>query len=203
MGKKQVGIFGGTFDPIHSGHLAIAESAKKEAGLDLVLFMVAGDPWQKAAEDVSPAEDRLLMVEAAVSNMPGGFEASNLEIVRGGPSYMVDTLTELKPMNAELFLILGSDVAGELETWERPQELKHLCRLIVVRRPGFEGAGLLGLAKNGWNVLEIEGPMLDISGTEIRKRLNAGLPVGDVLSDSVLKVIIERNIYGASAKAKQ
>ncbi len=202
MGKKQVGILGGTFDPVHTGHLAIAKSAKKEAGLDLILFMVAGDPWQKAGEDVSPAEDRLLMVEAAVSNMPG-FEASNLEIARGGASYMVDTLAELKPMNAELFLILGSDVAVELETWERPQALKRLCGLIVVRRPGFEGADLSELTKRGWqNVLEIEGPMLDISGTEIRKKLNEGLPVGDVLPDSVLEVIAERNIYGKRAKVR-
>ena len=137
MGQR-VGIFGGTFDPIHVGHLVAAVNAKDALGLDRVLLVVANVPWQKAdLRAVSSAEDRLALVDAAVGDVPG-LEASRLEIDRGGESYTADTLSELRQSgpNDELFLIVGWDVAGDLATWERHEEIQRLATLVVVNRPG-------------------------------------------------------------------
>ncbi|HEX5367598.1 MAG TPA: nicotinate-nucleotide adenylyltransferase, partial [Acidimicrobiales bacterium] len=136
--SERIGIFGGTFDPPHVGHLVTAVNVRYELALDRVLLVVNDQPWQKVAtRDVSPAADRLAMVEAAVGTVEG-LEASGVEIDRGGLSYTADTLRELQDGHpeAELFVVLGSDAAAGLATWERVEEVRELATVVVVDRPG-------------------------------------------------------------------
>ena len=122
---RRLGVFGGTFDPVHVGHLVAAVNARHALGLDRVLLVVANQPWQKHARAVTPAPDRFAVVEAAVTNMEG-LEASAVEVERGGPSYTADTLEELSRRypDAELFLVIGADVADELDSWERMEAVR-------------------------------------------------------------------------------
>jgi nicotinate-nucleotide adenylyltransferase len=133
---ERIGLFGGTFDPIHVAHLAVATAARHQLGLDRVLLMVANVPWQKALErHVSSAEARFEMVAAAVDGRPG-LEASRMEIDRGGDSFTADTLSELQQPGREVFLIIGSDLVDDLTTWKRWEELPPLCTLAIAHRPG-------------------------------------------------------------------
>src|SRR4051794_41144391 len=144
----RIGVFGGTFDPVHIGHLVAAVNVRHALRLDRVLLVVANVPWQKAgARVVTPAEDRLAMVAAAVEGIDG-LEASRLEIDRGGQSYTADTLAELTSTypSAELFCVVGEDVAGTIGTWERVDDVRRMATLAVVNRPG--GGSPAGLA--GW-----------------------------------------------------
>jgi nicotinate-nucleotide adenylyltransferase len=145
----RIGVLGGTFDPIHVGHLVAAVNARHSLDLDRVILMVANLPWQKiGGRPVSSAEDRLAVVEAAVGDVPG-LEAGRLEIDRGGESYTADTLADLagRHPGAELFLIVGWDVASQLTSWERWEAIQGLATLVVVNRPGagrprgLDGAG--------------------------------------------------------------
>src|SRR5688572_955042 len=134
---SRIGVFGGTFDPIHVGHLVTAVNVRHELSLDEVLLVVANDPWQKTGHQlVTPAQDRLAMVTAAIENVKG-ISASDVEIRRGGASYTADTLRDLQRErpDAELFLILGSDAAAGLPTWEHVDEVRALSTLVVVTRP--------------------------------------------------------------------
>ncbi|HEV3400979.1 MAG TPA: nicotinate-nucleotide adenylyltransferase, partial [Acidimicrobiales bacterium] len=134
---ERLGVFGGTFDPVHLAHLVAAVNARHGLGLDRVLFVVANRPWQKSARGVTAAEDRYAMVEAAVAGRPG-LEASRLELDRGGDSYSADTLRALadEDPSRELFLVVGGDVAAELDTWRHIDVTRELATLAVVRRPG-------------------------------------------------------------------
>ena len=161
MGER-IGILGGTFDPIHVGHLVAAVNAHHDLGLDRVVLMVANVPWQKAgARLVTPAEDRFAMVKAAVGEVPG-LEASRLEIDRGGPSYTADTIAELRTLHphAELLVIVGWDVSAELSTWERLEEIRDLATLVVVNRPGTLPP--VGLLQDGWRLKGVTVPNLEI-----------------------------------------
>jgi nicotinate-nucleotide adenylyltransferase len=192
----RLGLFGGTFDPPHVGHLVTAVNVRHALGLDRVLLMVAHDPWQKTDERfVSPAADRLAMVQAAVAGVEG-LEASSLEIDRGGRTYTADTLAALSQMypGAELFTIVGDDAAAGLETWERPAEVASLSRLVVVDRPGV-AVELPG----GYEWLRVEVPHLDVSSSDLRARAADGRPLDYLVTDEVLAVIAERRLYGASA----
>ena len=135
---RRIGVFGGTFDPPHIGHLVTAVDVRDALRLDEVLMVVANEPWQKAgSRRISSATDRLAMVAAAVSDVPG-VTVSDVEITRGGRSYSVDTLrflAEAEP-DSERYLVLGSDAAAGLDTWDRPDELADLARIVVVERPG-------------------------------------------------------------------
>ena len=151
MGQR-IGIFGGTFDPIHVGHLVAAVNAKAALRLDRVLMVVANVPWQKAGDRaVSSAADRLALVEAAVGDVPG-LEASPIEIERGGESYTADTLDELHRAapDDELFLIVGWDVAAALTTWARQEKIQRLATLVVVNRPVREGRVGSTMTGGGW-----------------------------------------------------
>ncbi|MEN9821581.1 MAG: nicotinate-nucleotide adenylyltransferase [Actinomycetota bacterium] len=192
----RLGLFGGTFDPPHVGHLVTAVNVRHALGLDRVLLMVAHDPWQKTDERfVSPAADRLAMVQAAVAGVEG-LEASSLEIDRGGRTYTADTLAALSQMypGAELFTIVGDDAAAGLETWERPAEVASLSRLVVVDRPGV-AVELPG----GYEWLRVEVPHLDVSSSDLRARAADGRPLDYLVTDEVLAVIAERGLYGAPA----
>ena len=171
MASPRFGIFGGTFDPIHIGHLVAAVNACDELNLDRVFFVVANEPWQKIGDrSVTPAQDRLDVVEAALGDVEG-LEASRIEIDRGGPSYTVDTVTEFHAMNpsAELFLIVGADVVAGLDTWERLEDIRKLTTIVIVNRPGSTtiDPGREPPLK-GWEAVSIEIPGIELSSTDLR-----------------------------------
>lgn len=198
MSPGRIGVFGGTFDPVHVGHLVAAVNARAALDLDRVLLVVANVPWQKVgARTVSPVEDRLAMVEAAAGAVEG-VEASDIEIRRGGSSYTADTLVDLRSMDptAELFVIVGADVVGGLETWERVEEVRDHAALVVVNRPGSDATPLLStLRENGWRVHSIEVPALEISSTDLRDRAKDGRPLDYLVPQGAIAVIRERGLY--------
>lgn len=192
---ERIGIFGGTFDPIHVGHLVAAVNAKDALGLDRVLMVVANVPWQKAGvRAVSSAHDRLALVDAAVGDVPG-LEASPIEIERGGDSYTADTLVELHKAGPddELFLIVGWDVAGDMATWERHDEIQRLATLVVVNRPGAGRPS--GLDNDGWRVADVTVPNLEISSTDLRARAADGRPLDYLVPEAAVRFIRARGMY--------
>lgn len=195
MAGERIGVLGGTFDPIHVGHLVAAVNARHALHLDRVILMVAASPWQKTGRRiVTPAEDRFAMVAAAVGGVEG-LEAGRLEIDRGGESYTADTLSELTTLNpgASLFLIVGWDVAAELTTWGRWEELQRLATLVVVNRPGAgRPAGLDG---DGWRVEEVTVPNLEISSTDLRQRAATGRPLDYLVPESAVHCLRARGLY--------
>lgn len=189
---ERLGVFGGTFDPIHVGHLVTAVNVRHSLSLDRVLLVVAHDPWQKAGTVVTPAADRLAMVAAAVVDVPG-LEASDVELRRADESYTADTLAELRRQrpDAELFLVLGSDAAGGLPTWERVDEVQALATLVVVTRPGAE----LLAPPAGWTYERLEVPRLEVSSTDLRARFVDGRPLDYLVTAPVQRLIRERGLY--------
>lgn len=193
MAGRRVGVFGGTFDPPHVGHLVTAVDVQEALRLDLILMVVANVPWQKAGTRViSPARDRLDMVRAAVVGLDG-IEASDLEIRRGGSSYSVDTLTELRRRSPEdqLFLVLGSDAAALVPTWERAGDLPRLCRIVVAERPGHSTG-----VPDGFAVDRVVVPQLEVSSTDLRQRAAAGRSLRFLMPDDVISVLRGRRLYG-------
>ncbi|MBO0731642.1 MAG: nicotinate-nucleotide adenylyltransferase [Acidimicrobiaceae bacterium] len=197
MGER-VGLFGGTFDPIHVGHLVAAVNARHAVALDRVVMVVANLPWQKTgARAVTPAEDRYALVQAAVGDVPG-VEAGRQEIDRGGVSYTADTLAEWKERHPddELFLVVGWDVAAELASWERLDEIQRLATLVVVNRPG---AGRpQGLDGDGWRAVEVTVPNLEISSTDLRDRAADGRPLDYLVPEAAVHFIRARGLYAGS-----
>jgi nicotinate-nucleotide adenylyltransferase len=192
----RIGIFGGTFDPVHVGHLVAATWAREALQLDRVLLVVANVPWQKAdTRVVSPAEDRLRMVEAAVHGVPG-VEASRVEIDRGGPSYTIDTVREVLDAapSARPFVIVGADVAAELGTWRRAEELRRAVTLVVVDRGGVGS----GEDPPGWEVRRVGIPALDISSSQLRQRLAQGRSVDFLIPEPAIRCIRQLNLYADS-----
>jgi nicotinate-nucleotide adenylyltransferase len=189
---RRIGVLGGTFDPPHVGHLVTAVNVRYLLGLDVVLMVVANEPWQKVGHrTITPAPHRLDMVRAAVDGVEG-VEASDLEIRRGGPSYSVDTITQLGEQHpeAELFLIVGADAAAELHTWRRPEELARRCRLVVVDRPGAET-----MLPEGFDGRRVEVPRLEVSSTDLRARAVDGRPLRFLVPDGVISLVHELDLY--------
>lgn len=190
-------MLGGTFDPVHVAHLVVALDVRHALALDRVLLVVANDPWQKSGDRaVTPAADRFAVVAAAVADLDG-VEASDLELRRGGPSYTADTLGELADRHpgAELFLVVGDDVAGDLSTWVRVDEVRRRSTLVVVGRPGVPPPPAGSLA--GWRVCRVDVPALDVSSTEIRARVAAGRPIDLLVPPAAVRSIAERGLYAA------
>ncbi len=190
---QRIGVLGGTFDPIHIGHLVAAVNVRYSLSLDRLLLVVANVPWQKeGSRPITAAEDRFAMVTAAVAGVPG-LEASRLEIDRGGPSYTADTLATLVTAcpGAELFTVVGADVADSLGTWERASEVARTSTLVVVNRPGAVRTATL----TGWRFVEIEVPNLEVSSTDLRSRAAGGRPLDYLVPDSVVQVIRSRGLY--------
>ena len=190
---ERLGVFGGTFDPPHVGHLVVAVNVRWDLGLDRVLLVVANDPWQKSgSREVSKADDRLALCEAAVGDLPG-LEVSDLEVRRGGISYTADTLAELRHEDPEreLFLIVGSDAAAGIPTWERVEEVRSLARIVVVARPG----AVEGHPPAGWDWWRVETPRLEVSSTDLRARVAEHRPLDYLLTPPVIEAIEERGLY--------
>jgi len=194
MAEGGIGILGGTFDPPHVGHLVTAVNVRWSLGLDEVLLVVANEPWQKAHLPLSPAADRLAMVEAAVDGVDG-VSASAIEIERGGASYTADTLAELarRCPGVPLHVVLGSDAAAGLDSWERAEEVRTSASLVVVTRPGAEQAPL----PPGWTARPVEVPRLDVSSTDLRARVVDGRPLDWLVPAPVVSLIRERGLYAA------
>ncbi|HLN06989.1 MAG TPA: nicotinate-nucleotide adenylyltransferase [Acidimicrobiales bacterium] len=197
---RRLGLLGGTFDPVHVGHLVAAVNARHELTLDRVLLVVANEPWQKAgSRPVTPAADRLALVEAAVGGVEG-LESSAIEIERGGPSYTADTVAELEARwpGAELNLIVGADAAAGLGSWERIDEVRTRVVLVVVNRPGTAISAGPGSPLEGWDVRMVEVPALEISSTDLRDRVATGRPLDFLVPMPAIHVIRERGLYSVA-----
>jgi nicotinate-nucleotide adenylyltransferase len=193
MGVERLGVLGGTFDPVHAGHVVVASDTRAALGLDRVLLVVAGDPWQKRGRVVASAADRLALVELAVEDLDG-VEASAIEIERGAASVTADTLEALTAPDRELFLILGADAVANMGTWRRIEETRDLATVVVVERRGDVHAEPPG---DGWKVERVSIPRLDIASTDLRARLAAGRPVDGLLPPAVVREIRRRGLYTA------
>ncbi|HVC68110.1 MAG TPA: nicotinate-nucleotide adenylyltransferase [Acidimicrobiales bacterium] len=191
-GRPRIGVFGGTFDPIHRGHVELAEAVRNALGLDRMLVVVANRPWQKEDRPVTPAEDRYAMVAAALADHPG-LEPSRIELDRGGPSYTVDTVRQLlaEEPGAEVVVVVGTDVVAALDTWHEPEALRDLATLAVVDRPGVAVVE----PPPGWRVVHVEVSPVDVSSTDLRARIEAGQPVGDSVPEAVIRCVSERGLY--------
>ena len=188
---ERVGVLGGTFDPVHVGHVVAAVDTRAALKLDRVLMVVAGDPWQKHGDVVAPAADRLELVAAAVEGLDG-IEASAVEIERGAPSITYDTLTELTTPDRQLFLVLGADATRNMPTWRKLEETRDLATLVIVERAGDAHAEA---PSPGWQVERVTIPRLDISSSDLRARLAAGRPIDGLVPAPVVRAIAARGLY--------
>ncbi len=198
----KIGILGGTFDPVHNGHIKIAETVKSQLDLAKVVFVPAGQPWLKSDSPVSPAQHRVGMVRLAIDGHPG-FELSQLEINRPGPSYTVDTIEEFRDKNGngnEYFFILGWDSLAQLPRWKEPSRIIKLCRLVAVPLPGCKRPDLKELETlipglSSCLVL-LDKPEIDVSATQIRRRVAEGLPIRGLVPIPVAGYIKSHKLYG-------
>jgi len=196
-----IGVMGGTFDPIHIGHLIVAEEVRTRLDLAEVLFVPAGQPWLKPDSPVSAAEHRVQMVRLAIADKPY-FKLSTMEIERAGPSYTVDTIAELLGQlgaGDELFFILGWDGLAELPKWHEPSRLIKMCHLVAVPRPGYSAPDLNslealipGLAQR---VMLMDKPEIDISAFSIRNRVAQGLSIHHLVPEPVERYIKQNKLY--------
>jgi len=198
-----IGILGGTFDPIHIGHLVVAEEARITLGFREVLFVPAGQPWRKLDRNITSAVHRVEMVRRAIADNPH-FKLCTLEVERPGPSYTVDTLTMLRKQlgsEASLFFILGRDTLAELPLWKEPKKLVQLCRLVVPPRLGSKDLKHLETAIPGLldKVIQLDMPVIGISSAEIRQRIAQGLTIRYLVPAEVGEYITEQKIYPTSA----
>jgi len=197
--RERIGLLGGTFDPPHAGHLRAAEAARDQLELDRVLLVVANHPWQKTpVRTISPAADRLEMVRAGCEGRPG-LEASSLEIDRGGPSYTLDTVREIRALSAregrpdpDLYLVIGADLVPTLPSWHRWPELRDLVTLAIVPRPH---AAVSGPPGGGARWCVVGGVDVDVSSSELRDLLRRGAPVDGLVSDAVIHCIQRLGLY--------
>ena len=189
----RIGIFGGTFDPIHSAHLEVADAVRRALSLDRMLVVVANQPWQKeGGRPVTPAEDRYAMTEAALADRPG-LEPCRIELDRGGPSYTIDTVRALQRTHpgAGLVVVVGADVVEGLGTWKDERDLRDLVTLAVVGRPGVPPAPL----PPGWHGVDVPVAPFDVSSTGLRERLETGAAVGGLIPEAVIRCIRQRGLY--------
>lgn len=209
MSDSGVGLYGGSFNPIHLGHLIIARAVVDHFHLSRMVFLPAAAPPHKSREGLAPAHDRAEMVGRAIANEPA-FEFSDFDLVRPGPCYTIDTVLHYRqqlPPGTELFWLIGADTLSELPTWRRIHELVDLCRIVTACRPGYDAIN--------WHLLErvfrvgqveklraglVETPRVDISSTDIRRRVGAREPIADLVPASVGEYIQQQNLYATSSQ---
>ena len=204
IGRKKslkIGIFGGTFDPIHLGHLIVAEEARVLLDLDQVIFIPAGRPWFKSRQQVTDVKHRLAMVECATASNPH-FSVSKIETTRSGPTYTVETLEELRERyfpEDRLFLIIGVDSLREVDRWQHPEQLFEMATLVGVARPGheeFDPASLESIAPGASDkVVMLDGPLVEISATDLRHRVATGVSIRYRVPEPVEAYIREHGLY--------
>ena len=190
---ERLGVLGGTFDPVHVGHVVAAVDVRAALGLDRVLMVPAGDPWQKRGQVVASPEQRLTMVELACRDL-GGVEVSRIELDAPGPSVTAETLERLQADGRELVLLLGADAVANMPTWRRLEETRDLAGIAVVERAG-EHARPPG---PGWRFEHVTIPRLDVSSSEIRRRVGLGLPIDGLIPPAVVEFIRDEGLYTAS-----
>ena len=184
---------GGTFDPIHHGHLVAASEVASVFGLDAVVFVPTGQPWQKDGRGVSPAEDRYLMTVVATASNPR-FTVSRVDVDRPGPTFTIDTLHDLavEYPGAELFFITGADALAQILSWKDAEDLFDLAQFIGVTRPGYD-LSEAALPEGRVQVLEV--PAMSISSTDCRERVRSGEPVWYLVPDGVVQYIAKHDLY--------
>ena len=195
----RLGVFGGTFDPIHMGHLIVAEDARAALGLDRVLFIPAGQPWFKSYRQITDSRHRLEMVRIAVESNPS-FDVSDIEIRRSGPSYTVQTLTELREQyaDAEFTVILGVDALREIDRWHQPRVLFEMASVVGMARPGASlDPSVLNAAIPGASgrMRLVDSALIDISGTDIRQRVAEARSIRYRVPSAVERYISENGLY--------
>jgi len=197
----KIGILGGTFDPIHNGHLAIAGEAKAYLNLTEVIFLPAGQPWMKSDKPISAAADRVAMIRLAIRPEPC-FKLSTMEVEYEGPAYSVDTIARMKATSAkasDLYFIIGWDNLNKLTLWKEPARLIEMCFLAAVPRPGYARpdmkkleAAIPGISRK---VILMDKPRIDISATDIRSKVAQGLSINGLVPEAVEKYIKENGLY--------
>lgn len=200
---RRAGVFGGTFDPIHLGHVETARFALAQGGLDLILLVPAGRPWLRGEPPAASAEHRLRMTELAIQG-ESGLAVSDVDVVRPGETYTADTLADLRARygdGVELVLVLGADSARSMDRWKRADELRRMCSMLVIGRPGEEWTNRLPLSHPASGAAYLEGPMLDVSATGLRARLALGDDVSDYLAPQVERYIRKHGLYGIGSAA--
>ena len=194
---QRIGIMGGTFDPIHNGHLVAASEVAYRFQLDQVVFVPTGQPWQKAGRDVTAAEHRYLMTMVATASNPR-FTVSRVDIDREGPTYTIDTLRDLRELfpDAELYFITGADSLASIMSWHDWEVMLEMANFVGVTRPGYElSKDMLPLeSQTGIELIEI--PAMAISSTDCRERAREGEPVWYLVPDGVVQYIAKNNLYG-------
>jgi len=195
---RRLGVMGGTFDPIHNGHLLTAEEAAVQFGLDEVVFVPTGHPWMKEQKEVSAPEHRYLMSVIATASNPR-FTVSRIEVDRAGPTYTVDTLRELKGLDGDkvdLFFVTGADAMLEILQWKDPEEILALAHFIAATRPGYDLTRFEAEAPTRHpNVSVMNIPALAISSTDIRKRVGEGRPIRYLVPEGVKSYIEKAGLY--------
>jgi nicotinate-nucleotide adenylyltransferase len=193
----KVGILGGTFDPVHNGHLAIATAAVAQFGLELVLFIPAGEPWRKAHRAITPAEHRLAMLQLAIAGNDA-FGISDIELRRGGPTYTADTLEALaaERLDDEFYFIVGADALADLPSWHQPERIvEHAVLAVAPRADQALEAVLDALPAVAARIERFDMPLAPVSSTEIRARVAAGQPIAGMLPPEVERYIAEHHLY--------
>ncbi|MFH0769628.1 MAG: nicotinate-nucleotide adenylyltransferase [Chloroflexota bacterium] len=196
-----IGVLGGTFDPIHNGHIVVAEEVRTQLKLAEVLFIPTGQPWLKEGTTILAAEHRIQMVRLAIAAYPY-FKLSTIEVDRTGPSYTGDTIAELQTYLSdgdELFFVLGWDSLAQLPRWREPSRLIKMCRLVAVPRPGYRRpdlksleAAIPGLTKR---LILLDKPNIDVDATTIRKRVAQGLSISRLVPEPVEEYIRQHKLY--------
>jgi nicotinate-nucleotide adenylyltransferase len=196
-----IGVLGGTFDPIHSGHLVIAEEARLRLRLAKVLFVPARQQWLKTGRNIAPVAHRVEMLRRAIAGKPY-FELSTVEVDRPGPSYSVETMAILQQQlgaEAKIFFVVGWDSLAELPQWKEPDRLVQLCKLVAVTRPGFSCPDLKAMESfvSGitQSVVWLDIPPVDISSSDIRERVALGRSIHGLVPDEVERYIAEQKLY--------
>jgi nicotinate-nucleotide adenylyltransferase len=197
----KIAVLGGTFDPVHVGHLAVAAEAFSLLNLSRLIFMPAGRPYFKNLESISAAEDRLKMLKLAIAGQPG-YQISLIEIEREGPSYAVDSMTRIKGClnpEDELYFVMGWDSLLSLPQWYEASRLIEICRIVAAPRPGYALPDVSQIEKDlpglAQRCIVMERPLIDISSTAIRQRVAEGLPVDDMVPPAVVKYILKEGLY--------